>query len=116
MGTSFVPKNTTQKISGFPVSGRVTNANIGIYTCPVGKRAKVTASMNLDAIGADASYALAIKTAIGTFVPIGQHVTVNNISTGEAILEAGDILTNIGDGGSTNGTADIYGNIQELPA
>jgi len=69
--------------------------------------------MNLDAVGADATYALAILRA-GTFIPIGAHVAVNGISTAnDFVLEVGDILTNIGDAGSTNGTCDQDAYIQE---
>lgn len=69
--------------------------------------------MNLDAVGGDATYALAILRA-GTYIPIGAHVAVNAISdANNFVLEAADILTNIGDAGSTNGTCDQDGYIQE---
>lgn len=105
--------STVASIPEFNASARVVNAATGLYTCPVGKKAKVKASLNLDALGADATYALAVKRG-ATYIPIGEHVTTNNISTGEAELDAGDILTNIGDSGSTNGTCDIDAIIQEV--
>jgi len=71
--------------------------------------------MNLDAVGADATYAIAVKRG-ATYFPVGEHVAVNGISviTGEVTLEAGDILTNIGDAGSTNGTCDMDCMVQEI--
>lgn len=97
------------------VSARVTNANTGLYTVPAGKKAKVKGSMNLDAIGADATYAIAVRRG-GTFFPVGAHVAVNGISVinGEVLLLAGDILTNVGDAGSTNGTCDMDISYQEI--
>jgi len=107
--------STVAVIPEFNVRGRVIVATIGIYTCPAGKKAKVRGSMNLDAVGADATYAIAILRA-GTYIPVGAHVAANGISViqGEVIMQAGDILTNIGDAGSTNGTADMDGAIQEI--
>jgi len=70
--------------------------------------------MNLDAVGADATYAIATLRG-GTYIPIGEHVAVNAVSVGEAELDAAEILTNIGDAGSTNGTCDMDAIIQELP-
>jgi len=104
-------------IPEFPVTGRITNANTGLYTVPPNKKAKVRGSMNLDAVGADATYAIAVKRG-ATFTPVGQHVGVNGVSfiQGVVILEAGDILTNIGDAGSTNGTCDMDISVQEISA
>lgn len=111
--------NVNQK-SGLTVTieGRVVVAGTGLYTVPAGRRARVvSATMNLDAVGVDATYAVAILRG-GTFRPIGQHVAVNNISVfqGELMLQAGDIVTNIGDAGSTNGTCDQSVTFQEYPA
>jgi len=100
-------------IPEFSQSARVTNANTGLYTCPANKKAKVKGSMNLDAVGVDATYAIAVKRG-ATFTPIGEHVAVNGISKGDTELDAGDILTNIGDAGSTNGTCDQDATIQEV--
>lgn len=110
--------NQTQR-SGLSVSiqARVVNANIGLSTVPVNTRRRVTSfTMNLDAVGADATYAIAILRG-GTFIPVGQHVAVNAISTlqGELMLQAGDILTNIGDALSTNGTCDQSATFQDYP-
>lgn len=97
--------------------GRVILSTAGIYTCPATKKAKVKGSMNLDAVGADATYAIAILRA-GVYIPIGAHVAVNGISviTTEVTMEAGDILTLIGDAGSTNGTGDMDASVQEITA
>jgi len=105
--------STVATIPEFNASGRVTNASLGIYTVPAGKKAKIKASMNLDAVGVDATYAIAIKRG-STYIPIGKHIAVNEISDGTAEMDAGDILTNIGDAGSTNGTCDIDAIIQEV--
>ncbi len=104
--------NALQNIPGRRVAARVVNANAGLFTATV-KTKVLRASMNLDAVGADATYALAILRA-GTFIPIGPHVAVNGISeANDFLLEAGDILTNIGDANSTNGTCDQDAYLQE---
>jgi len=97
---------------------RVINANTGLFTVPAGRVALVTSiTMNLDAVGGDATYAAAILRG-GTFRPIGLHVAVNGISvfTGKMLLIAGDIITNIGDAGSTNGTCDMTASVREYAA
>lgn len=102
-------------ITEFGRSERVTAAAAGAYTCPVGFTAKVRGSMNLDAIGADATYAIAVMRG-ATFYPVGAHVAVNGISViaGYVILHQHDMITLIGDDGSTNGTGDIDVTIQEI--
>jgi len=97
---------------------RVTNAATGLYTVPTGKVAVVTSiTGNLDAVGADATYAVAINRG-GTVFPVGAHVAVNGISrwVGSMVLEATDIITNVGDAGSTNGTMDMSASVKEFNA
>jgi len=97
------------------VAARVTNANTGLYTVPAGKKARVTSiTLNLNAVGADATYAVAIKRG-ATFTPVGLHVGVNGLSVfnGVMMLDAGDIVTNLGDAGATNGTCDMSTTFQE---
>jgi len=119
MTTTLTTRNTTQRPSAESVKeGRVLVAGTGLYTVPAGRIALVKAiTANLDAVGADATYAAAILRG-GTFRPVGQHVAVNNISVfqGEMLLIAGDIITNIGDAGSTNGTVDMTASVKEFPA
>jgi len=98
--------------------GRVTSNATGLYTVPAGKVAVVTSiTMNLDAVGADATYAIAIRRG-ATFFPIGAHVAVNGISiwNGVMTLEATDIISNVGDAGSTNGTVDMSASVKEFNA
>ena len=100
------------------VLGRVTNAATGLYVVPTGRIAVVKSiTMNLDAVGADATYAIAILRS-GTYFPIAEHVAVNALSawTGEMLLIAADIITNVGDAGSTNGTCDMQASVKEFPA
>jgi len=114
-GGNTTSYSTVAIVPEFPEAARVTNADIGLYTCPGTKKAKVTGSMVLDAVGADATYAIAVKRA-GLFFAVGEFVTagkVSNINT-VVILEVGDILTNIGDSGSTNGTTDMDCSVQEI--
>jgi len=97
---------------------RVTSNATGLYTVPTGKIAVVTSiTLNLDAVGVDATYAIAIKRG-ATFFPIGAHVAVNGISiwNGSMTLEATDIITNVGDAGSTNGTCDMSASVKEFNA
>jgi len=107
--------SSTAVIVEFNASARVVNAAVGLYTVPALHKAKVEGSMNLDATGADATYAIATLRG-GTYIPIGEHVAVNGISRGTAELDAAEILTNIGDSGSTNATADMDAIIQEVVA
>jgi len=109
-----VSLGVASNIVEFNVTNRVLNQNTGLYTCPASKKAKVVGSMNLDAVGGDTSYALAVLRG-GTFTPIGAHVVTNGISVGQAQLDAGDIYTAIGDAGSTNGTCDMNATVQEVP-
>jgi len=100
------------------IIARVTNALTGLYTVPTARVAVVTSiTMNLDAVGADATYAVAISRG-GTVFPIGAHVAVNGISrwVGSMVLQAADIITNVGDAGSTNGTCDMSASVKEFPA
>jgi len=108
--------STVATIPEFTARGRVIVAGTGLYTVPTGQKAKAEGSMNLDAVGADATYAIAILRG-GTYIPVGEHVGVNGISRAQGIeLDADDILTNIGDSGSTNGTCDMNAKIQEVTA
>jgi len=119
MVSKLTVRNSTQQPAADSVKvGRVTNANTGLYTVPAGRRATVFSIRgNLDAVGADATYAVAILRG-GTFTPIGAHIAVNGISEyiGELMIIAGDIITNIGDAGSTNGTMDMIASVKEFPA
>jgi len=115
LGTS-IPLNAVQSIGGrTTLILRVTNAATGIYVVPTGKVSRVlSASMILDAVGVDATYALALNRG-GTIIPLGEMVAVGAKSTLTApiILQAADIVTNVGDAGSTNGTCDMSVTFQE---
>jgi len=105
----IVSRNSTQQILGVTAEGRVTNANTGLYTVPAGKTAKILSITGiLDAVGGDATYAVAIKRG-ANFRPVGAMVAVgpSSLFIGELILVAGDIVTDVGDSGSTNGTMDM---------
>jgi len=107
---------TIAKIPEFTARARVVVAGTGLYTVPTGQKANVRGSMNLDAVGADATYAIATLRA-ATYIPLGEHIAVNGISKADGVeMDAGDILTNIGDAGSTNGTCDMNAKIQEVTA
>lgn len=119
MTSRTTARNTSQQAGQIDrVQGRITNANLGIYTVPAGKRARITDMEGvLDAVGADATYAIAFKRG-AVFTAISRFVTAVvgvNITTASAVtLEAGDILTNVGDAGSTNGTFDLSATIEEF--
>lgn len=107
-------RNSTQQPLGEIKLARVVNANTGLFTATV--RTRVTAAtMTLDAVGADATYALAVKRS-GVFFPIGNFTGVGGVSRliGSLMLDVGDLLTNVGDNGSTNGTTDMSANVEEL--
>lgn len=109
-------------ISEFPKTKRVTNSSNGVYECPPGYVAKVSGIMILDAVGADAKYAIAVwrydgvPPDNGKYHPVGPLITAGNASaiTGKIVMNAGDKLTMIGDNGSTNGTGNIDCSVQEL--
>lgn len=110
------PRNQMQQSDVQAVKlGRVTNANTGLYTVPTGKTALVSSITGvLDAVGGDASYAVAILRS-GTFRPVGEFVIAERKSefNGKMLLIAGDIITNVGDAGSTNGTIDMSASVRE---
>lgn len=111
----------------FRVEGRVIVASVGIYICPVNKEARVTdMQMRLDAVGSDLLYFIAIKTG-AVYKKISQRTfvetdpTTNNdieevrrVTASQVTLKAGDILTDIGDAGATNGTVDMSATIEEF--
>jgi len=105
----IISRNQVQVPDGtVTVIGRVTNAATGIYVVPTGKVSRIaSASMVLDATGADATYAVAINRG-GTIIPLGQFIAVGgqSVASPPLILQAADIVTNVGDAGSTNGTCD----------
>lgn len=108
-------------IPEFAESGRVTDSNVGVYTCPGGFVAKVSGTMVLDALGAKSSYAIAIKrSGSGDFFPVGAYVEVKEVSVipTYVILHSNDILTMIGNGDGTglrtNGTGDLNIMVQEV--
>jgi len=116
---SIAAKNISQAVGiNQTVAARVTNANTGLYTVPAGKKSKVfSISMSIDALGADALYTCAMKRG-ATFTPLGTFVPVNGFATfiGTLLLIAGDIVTNVGNNGSTNGTVDMTTTFQEYDA
>jgi len=107
--------STVGVIPEFGKSARVVLSTTGLYVVPAGKKAKVIGRMILDAGGVDATYAIAVKRG-ATYFPVGIFVSAGGLSVtnGVVTLEAGDILTNIGDAGSTNGTTDMDASIQEI--
>lgn len=118
MTSKTTSKNILQGAKGQVRSGRVTNAATGLYVVPADTRTTVESlTMNLDAVGGDATYAVALRNAAGTFFPLGAHVAVNAISeyAGPITIEVNDRVSNIGDAGSTNGTCDQACNVQEFP-
>ncbi len=109
-------RNTTQRAGKINrVAGRIVSAPTGIYTVPDDTEARITDIIGiLDAVGADATYAIAylrdtVYTEITTFKAAGEEMRASAI-----VLQAGDILTNIGDSGSTNGTFDLQATIEEF--
>jgi len=94
---------------------RVTNANTGLYVVPASKKSKVTGMMILDTVGADATYALAVKKG-ATFFPLDVFVAAGGVSrvNNEITMVAAEIFTNVGDAGSTNGTVDMAAQVQEI--
>lgn len=118
MTSTDVARNVSQRAgNAFRVAGRVINSAVGIYTVPTGKRARVSDMLgNLNAVGADATYAIAILKFIGgAYIPITTFRGVNvDMLASQTVLESGDILTNTGDAGSTNGTFDLAATIEEF--
>lgn len=119
MTSRLTVRNSVQVVNSESLKeGRVTVAGTGLYTVPAGRVAIVKSiSGNLDAVGADATYAVSIIRGANNR-PVGEHVAVNAISRfiGEMMLIAGDIITNVGDAGSTNGTMDMTASVKEFPA
>ena len=117
--TSFdVPRNVSQRAGGsFGVQGRVVSSAVGFYTVPAGKRARIiNAQLTVNAVGSDLTYCLAIYDGV-SYTKISRLVAASNIvpSVCEVtVMDAGEILTCIGDSGSTNGTCDLSASIEEF--
>lgn len=118
-----VPRNTSQRAGLIlRVEGRLVNADTGIYTCPNGKRARVTDMvMRVDALGSAAAYHIAIRGASSPFPfkKITNRATAtapNDVVSASAItMVAGEKLTDIGsDGTSKNGTVNISATVEEF--
>jgi len=103
-------RNSVQSVDGSSATiARVTNNAVGVYVVPAGKITKVLgATMVVDAVGSDATAALAILRG-GSFRAIGAYVLDGGASilSNVIILEAGDRVTNVGDSGATNTTCDM---------
>jgi len=100
-------------------TARVVNANIGVYTVPADTKSRLTEIKGvLDAVGGDATYTLAIKRLSGVFDPLDLFVGAvspnNVVNVSLVTLLPGEILTDIGDSGSTNGTMDISLSVEEF--
>ena len=112
-------RNTSQQAGQINrVQKRVTLASTGVYIVPVNTKARVTDILGVvDSLGADATYALAVIRS-GAYVPISRFVGAvppYNVTRASAVtMRAGDILTDIGDNGSKNGTFDISATIEEF--
>jgi len=115
----IISRNTLQEPvgSGQIESGRVTNADTGLYTVPAGKKAiMVIGKSYVDTVSGDATYALAIKIG-ATWIRVGDSVPVNKISSAVNIVMAtGTIVGYIGDNGDTTATIDMYAQIREQDA
>jgi|APSaa5957512535_1039671.scaffolds.fasta_scaffold06084_3 hypothetical protein len=114
MGTTITARNSTQQGISQLIEARVTNANTGLFTAT--KRTKVTSiTCFVDSVGADSTYAVSVKRgANNNAVGDMKAAKGTSIFSGEMILEIGDIITNVGDSGSTNASTDMTANILEL--
>jgi len=113
-----ISRNTTQRAGNVTrVQGRITVAGTGLYTVPAGKRTRVTDMLGrLNAVGVDATYGISfIRAAANTLITIPKGINIDMLAS-EITLQAGDILTNVGDAGSTNGTFDLSATIEEFTA
>ena len=112
----IVSRNTTQQNIGQTIEGRVTSQSTGLYTVPAGKTTKVLGVTGIvDGVGSDSKVGIAIKRG-SNVRPIGPFVIVDEESsyTGELILQAGDIITTLGNAGGTNAGIDMTATIIEL--
>jgi len=110
-------RNAVQSVDGSSATiARVTSNATGVYTVPTGKITKILgATCILDAVGSDATTALAIRRG-GSFRAIGAYVAAGGASilSNVIILEAGDLVTNVGDSGATNSTCDMSVTFKEF--
>ena len=116
MTSQDVPRNTAQRAGNIQViADRIIDADIGIYTVPVGKRTRLTNILgNVDALGGDATYSIArLRGAVFKSLTISKGIGIDQLVSA-VTFEAGDILTDIGDSGSKNGTFDISATIEEF--
>jgi len=114
----IIARNSTQRAGNVTrVQGRITVAATGLYTVPAGKRARITDMLGrLNAVGVDATYGIAfLRSAAFTLITIPKAIDID-MTASEITLQAGDVLTNVGDAGSTNGTFDLSATIEEFSA
>lgn len=98
--------------------GRVTNADTGLYTVPTGKVARVVSiTGRRESLGADTLAGVAIKRG-SNFRAVGDMVVIDETSSfnGIMLLQAADIVTNVGDSGATNTTFDMTCTFKEFNA
>jgi len=109
--------NSYSSVSSIPeisVVQEVVASATGAYTCPANTKSKIVhASMSLESVGADATYSIAILRS-AVYTAFGLFVAALGLSEGSGMMQAADILTMIGDSGSTNGDGHIVATIQEI--
>ena len=118
MTGTITARNTTQQAGKIDrVQDTFVNATIGIYTVPNAKRTRATDIKGVvNTVGADATYAIAIKVfSTGLFKAITNFEGAGAQQSASAVtMEAGDILTNIGDSGATNANFSLSATIEEF--
>jgi len=120
MGLPQVISRNQMQAAGLSVTveGRVTDADVGLYTVPTGKVSRVVSiTGRRESLGADTLAGIAIKRGVN-FRAVGNMIVIDEMSSfnGIMLLQAGDIVTNVGDSGATNTTFDMTCTFKEFNA
>lgn len=120
MAIARLQSRNQMQVAGLDVTveGRVTNADSGLYTVPTGRIARVVSiTGRRESLGGDTLAGVAIKRG-ANFRAVGDLVVIDRTSffNGVMLLQAADIVTNVGDSGATNTTFDMTCTFREFDA
>lgn len=117
----IIPRNTLQTIPEIPVLGVsviIGTTVVVLYTCPAGKKAKITAAaFESNGGGANAIMQARINTNSFHEIPLANQDEPDNVPAmiGQ-VLEATDTINLLGDNAADNGAAEFNIALQESPA
>lgn len=117
----IIARNTLQSIPEVPVLGfsvAIGTTVVTLYTCPAGKKAKITAAA-FESNGGGANGLMQARINTNSFheIPLANQDEPDNVPAmiGQ-VLEATDTINLLGDNAADNGAAEFNIALQESPA